>query len=99
MVCVTTYATWLKQPMLYALENKMGVASHMVSLRDGEVEDSDDTKQCYIQETAVANICKVNQVQQRCVEYDFMDIFKSLRSSTGFKVILEGSTQLPKRST
>lgn len=60
----------------YALENKMGVASHMVSSRDGEVEDGDDNKHRYIQETVVANICKVNQVQQRCVEYDFMDILQ-----------------------
>lgn len=57
-----------------ALESKMGAPSHMVSSRDGEAEDGDETRHRYIQETYVSNLQKVDLVSKRCIEFDFMDI-------------------------
>ena len=59
----------------YALEPKMGVPSHFVSSRDGEVESGNQNKNQYIQELFVSNVGKIEQANLRAEQYDFMDIF------------------------
>lgn len=59
-----------------ALEHKFGVPSHMVSTRDGESEEGDETKYRFIQEAFVSNFTKVDELKRRMMEYDLMDILQ-----------------------
>ena len=57
------------------LEPKLGVPSHFVSSRDGEIELGNQTKHQYIQEVFVSNYDKLMQAMLRAENYDFMAIY------------------------
>lgn len=58
------------------IDPKLGVSSHMVSSRDGEVEEGDETKHHFIQELFVSNMQKIAAVKQRCIEFDMLDVLQ-----------------------
>ena len=56
------------------ISNKFGVA--MFHTIGGEVEEGDQTKSQYIQDSYVGNLEKLKLIQKRCAEMDYMAIFK-----------------------
>ena len=58
-----------------SIEHKFGVAYHFVSSQNGEVEEGNQTKQQFIQDTYITNLTKLDDLDSHMQKYDMKDQF------------------------
>ena len=58
-----------------SIEHKFGVAYHFVSSQNGEVEEGNQTKKQFIQDTYITNLTKLDDLDSHMQKYDMKDQF------------------------